>query len=904
MRSRVFMTRVSSLRKSLRKVAVLLAVVLASSAPAAFGKEPSLTAIELYDGTTGAAYVQLAEVLINGKAELRDCSQAQGPSIDKSTYGKLPKITLTSGDTLERGSDGILRYTTTGRSSICVAPANFKFEHSATYSLSDLVEQAALRGTPIAPASDGTAGVPPLKKGVKLVFISAPNLELAEYLRAQRASDVEGWRAFLVKYPASPHLAETKLALATLYVAAGEKSLAAYRQSAASTSPSYSDLKEAKAQSNLALALLPTFDAATKLASGIRAQLTAIIDKGQAELDAYRAALIAHGPGYVHLQNAKRLSDAVTGIDAEFAPGMVLMRAELKENDTYEAALHSGTTLAAAKQAKEIEQAAKAVQPYRAFRAEDPRLAAVIDAIYSFHMQHGSDAAAALDWPASVAAFQKAVDTKDTKEARDSLKNAQEQQVVAQNAAAAKAALARSAEFEQQHDMIQAYEQLSGLQPAQQMLVGDEMKRLAPAYVVSAAQKATDLRKAHTPIQGIGDGYEMENAYTYLQHAHDLSMDEKYLDQMVVLGDELSTYFLSQANHYLEKPEGSGTELGWAYLQEALSYKASNQASVRDAKVGAEQAHAMHSKLSIQVQFRDGTSQRDSAGFAGQLENAIITGLEASSSPIKAIRLGESTSVKPDFQLIGDVLQHHISVTPSPTPMESKYFAGEHEEPNPAWNKANRDYEAANIELTTAQSALQGAESKGNKKAIDELNNKVSLGQRKVADAHQLLDSMPKSIKSADHQPYTYTKNTVDLKDIIQLQFRIGETLNGQMTETVPILKEDDKQIVVLEGVKPEDTEGVKPTGVIPNTTEMLGVLENTARDALIDAVRTRVESLPKSIYEGARKKEVEGDMEGAAEAYLRFLNCTSEDDSAERAHAREYLKSQFHLRPNTGVTQ
>jgi hypothetical protein len=903
MASRAVMKKVVLPRKSRGGIVVLVAVTLAWFAPGAFCKEPSLTAIELYDGATGAAYVQLAEVLINGKAELRDCSQSQGASIDKSTYGKLPKVVLAAGDTLERATDGILRYSTTGRTAVCVVPANFKFEHSSNYSLSDLVEQSALKGTPIGPASDASVGVPPLKKGVKLVFVAAPNVELAEYLRAQRATEVESWRAYLTKYPATPRIGEAKLALASLYVAAGERSLASYRQSAGTASPSYTDLKDAKTQSNLAVALLPSLDTAAKLNGEIRTQFAALTDASQSELDAYHAALVAQGPGYIHLQTGKKLSDAVTEVDSEFAPGQVLARAVLKDNEAYESALHSATTLAAVKQPQETEQAAKAVQPYRAFRAEDPRLASVIDAIYSFHMQHGADAATALDWESSVAEFQQAIAAKDTKDAQDSLKNAQEQLVIAKNAAAAKAALQRSSNAEQQHDMIQAYEQLSSLTLAQQALVSDDMKRLAPAYVQAAAQKAAELGKAHVPIQGIGDGYEMENAYTYLQHAFDLSQDEKYQDQMGVLGDELSTYFLAQANHYLEKPEGSGTELGWAYLQEALSYKASNQAAVRDARVGAEQAHAVHSRLSIQVQFRDGTSQRDSAGFAGQLENAILRGLETSSITVKAVKFGESATAKPDFQLVGDVLEHHISVTPNPETMESAYFAGMQDTPNEDWNRADRDYVAASNDLTTAQSALQGAEAKGNKKAIDDLNNKVSLAKKNVTDALLRRDTLSKDIKTPINHPYTYTKNTYEFKESIQLQFRIGETLSGQMTEFVPITKEDHKQVVVLEGVKAEDAKGVKPSGTLPDRTEMLAGLENSARDALIDAVRTRVEALPKSIYEGGKKKELDGDMEGAAEAYLRFLNCTRDEDSAERAHAREYLKAQFHLRPDPAVT-
>ena len=46
--------------------ALLVVAALTWPAPQAFGKEPSLTAIELYDGPTGAAYVQLGDVSING----------------------------------------------------------------------------------------------------------------------------------------------------------------------------------------------------------------------------------------------------------------------------------------------------------------------------------------------------------------------------------------------------------------------------------------------------------------------------------------------------------------------------------------------------------------------------------------------------------------------------------------------------------------------------------------------------------------------------------------------------------------------------------------------------------------------------------------------------------------------
>ena len=135
-------------------------------------------AVELYDGPSGATYLQLSDVLVNGKFEMRDCAPFPAP-IDKSAYGKMGKVTLAPGGVLERGADGVLRYTVGQGQAQCVAPDNVKFDHNATYSLSELADRAALTGTPITPSVLGAAGLPPLKKGVKLVFLAAPDLDLA-----------------------------------------------------------------------------------------------------------------------------------------------------------------------------------------------------------------------------------------------------------------------------------------------------------------------------------------------------------------------------------------------------------------------------------------------------------------------------------------------------------------------------------------------------------------------------------------------------------------------------------------------------------------------------------------------------------------------------------------------------
>src|ERR1035438_9652758 len=153
------------LRNSLCKAIAFGLTSLGLYSPGASAKERSLTAIALYDGSAGAAYVQLQNVLINGKIEVRDCTPSGTSPIDKSAYNKFNKVILTAGGVLERGADGVLRYSTPGGQPSCVVPANVKFEHSASLSAAAMAENIPLTGAPIPPSSDGATGVPPLKNG-------------------------------------------------------------------------------------------------------------------------------------------------------------------------------------------------------------------------------------------------------------------------------------------------------------------------------------------------------------------------------------------------------------------------------------------------------------------------------------------------------------------------------------------------------------------------------------------------------------------------------------------------------------------------------------------------------------------------------------------------------------------
>jgi hypothetical protein len=860
-------------------------------------KQPSLTVIEVYDSPSGAAYAQLSDVLINGKIEVRDCTPFQNAPIDRSTYNKMQKISLAPGAVMERGQDGALRYRVGGGKALCVAPDGLKYEHETSYSLSDLADRAVLTGTALSAQGGTPEGPTSLIRGVKLVFVAAPDTELAEFLRAQRGGKILDWLSYLSKYPNSPHNSDAKLALALLYVELGEASINTYDNSLASGSPSYSELKNAEVQAEKAKVTYPGLAQAVNLAGEIPGRLTAIVEKARVELEAYQATLRSHAAGYVRLRNAKTLSDAVSEIDPAFSAGINLHADVTQAADAFDRPLRSAESSVVAKQ---MDEALAAVAPLRQFAGEEPRVQAVIDAAYRYYLQLGKRFATAGDWDNAVKQFAKAAKTKDAAEAQDLLKEAQRQLQASQDKAAVAKALEASKTYENQGDFISAFEVLYNLPPAQKTLVSGDLARLQDSYIQAAIKAAKDQQAAHLPIRAIGDEIGIEKAYGWLSRVHELTKDDSYSGTISTLGDNLSGYFVDLAKRYLDKPSGSGTELAWTYLEKALYYKPSNQ-DAHDAKVAITPAHAMHSKISIRVQFRDQTSQRENPGFIHQLEDAVIAGLEASTLRVRAVRIGETTGgVEPDFQLDGNVLEHQVIETPSVESRESKYLAGTHDAPNDAWTKANRDYEAAGRQLQSDQAALEGAEAKGNKRDIKDLNAKIAGDQKQVSAAQAAADSLPKFVTQDVIRPYQYTRRTVDLNSSIKLQFRIGDTLSGQMGDAVVIEKHDSRQVVLLENVNPEDTEGIKINGTAPNASEMQTTLEKAARDELNEQVLLKVRELPQKIYETARSNEGEMNVDGAGEYYLRYLSCTPEIASGERQHAKDFLAEKFNIRPAT----
>src|SRR5262249_45155172 len=166
---------------------------------------------------------------------------------------------------------------------------------------------------------------------------------------------------------------------------------------------------------------------------------------------------------------------------------------------------------------------------------------------------------------------------------------------------------------------------------------------------------------------------------------------------------------------------------------------------------------------------------------------------------VRVLRPNDRTEVEPNFQIIGEVLQHRPIVNQTVDPMESKYRAGERELPNQEWDQANHDYEAATSELQNLQRSLEEAQARGKKKEAGELTTQVAAAQKKVEDAHHRVDSLPRTVPGDIVKPYTYTKKTIDVAAVAEVNLRIVNSSGIASDSVTPVLKQSKKTLVVLE---------------------------------------------------------------------------------------------------------
>ena len=874
----------------LRAVATaLLGVLLASAAQA---KDPPQSAIALFDGTNGAAYVQITGVTVNNKTELRVCTGV--PKIDKKTYGTLPKVSLKGAISLERSAEGVLMLTADA-GPVCVVPADLKFDKQAEFTLAEAASQTTLQGTVASLSSGYSGGLPEFKPGVKLVFVGTLDTELAEYLRAQRSNSISGWQDFLIHYGPSSRAPEARQALAALYLEAANTAFAGCKQSVASRVPDFGRLKQTQQQAEQVEKILPGFPAAQKVLAQVDGELKPLMESAVAELAAYRKALTEKTRGHAHLHNARKHVEQILDVNARYQAAIALQPELFNEARKLELTVQGADALLASGRPDE---ALKGLGPYRAFAPEMPRIEAIVNEVYTFHFERGQRMSSQQQWDQAAAEFRLALETKSgSQEAADALKNAEIEAKKARARQAADQALQTSKGHAERQEWVEAYETLAALPEEQQSLVSSEIAALKPQYVPAALKRAQKLQETHLPIRGRADEDAIRRAYELLQRANALSGDNAVRLKLALLSDKIGAYYHDQALRYLGKPLGSGVGLGWLYLAEARRYNPDLDA-VKDDMTKYSGDWQMRARLSIGVIFRDQTSRRDSAGFADQLADAVARGLESSGLPIKVVLkpVERPDVVQPNFMLVGEILQHRTIKTTDVATLQSKYRAGVHEVKSEAWLKIDHDLTVARQVLNDAQRALAEAQNRRNKKEIEAANAAVQAAQQPVDDLRHKLETTEATRPEAVIEPYNYSRKTIDLTAVAELAFRLTDPAGALAAPPIPIKKENHKVFVLLENVKPEDTEGIKLQNVPPDEAQFLTDVEIQARESLIKSLQERVSHLPEGIIAEARKRAQANDLDGAAERYILYLNATAATSTPEREESAKWLLERFNV--------
>jgi hypothetical protein len=884
---------VSSYGKGIRSCSMLgarlfLGILLSVSAPA---KDSTLTAIVLFDRPGGPSYVQITALTLNGKTEVRVCDGVS--QLSKKTYGKLPRAQLRGAKSLQRDLAGNLTLSLADSSSICVVPGSLNFEQKREMTLAEAVQQSGLQGSIVSSYNKSMEIVPAFSPGVQVIFIANPDADMAEFLRAQRAATVAAWKEYLGQFPASGHAGAARQGLAGLYHAAAAASISDYLNPSGGRLRDLKLLARALHEANNALATVENYAPAREDIDEVHAQLGLLVTSDRSALDSYRKAVRDHRAGYVRLTDAIQHNTELLEIDASFAPALDLKADLEKESKALLVALAKAQ---AAVGGKSYDEAFAAVSEYRAFAAELPAIAAIVESAYSSHLGQAKNAEDAGNWELAVAEYGLAIAVKTNDEATAALKNAREQLLSQRNRAAADKALLESKAYIEQKDAIQAYIVLAELQEPQRALVQEQMAALQPDFVTTAFTRAQQLQELHTPIHGRADEDYVRQAYQLLRRAFALSDDQSIKLKLDLLCEKISGYYLVAAKRYLEKPAASGIGVGWYYLEAARQFKPDLEA-VRDEKNRYAPVFNWRSYLSVAIEFRDQTSRRESAGYADQLVDAIAAGLEGSGIRVDR-HPSENTGTPANFVLVGEVLQDRVAKEVKAETLQSKYRAGTHDVKNDAWVDADHELQAAEQNVKTAEAQLQTAVGRNKKKEIDAGKAEVTAAKKAVEEARNRRDALDKAVLKEIILPYNYTRTIYEIKPIVEVAFRITDRVGNVVERSVPLSREDSLTFTVLENVKPEDTEGIKTLDKLPEEQQIREALEIVARDNLVKAVQQKVLGLPVKILESARNQASQNNYEAAAELYILYLNATA-DDSPARAEAVKFLQDQFNLARN-----
>ena len=350
----------------------------------AFAKTAELSAIEVYPTGDARAYVQISGFTLNAKNEVHVCTGVQ--SINKNSYGKLPKLTLAPGMTLDRGKDGVLLLTRGGAPE-CVVPAGLKLEKAEGATPSELADQVDLQGQIVAKSISSTQAIPRIVPGVKIVLVATLGYGIGRI-----PARPEHWPVFpvgrltWVNILPVPTPAMRKLPWPCSTCRTDKPTWRAYQASLKSGQPNYEKLQAAKISLEAAKANASSNDVTDALAKAINGETGNLNSKGLEEVALYRDALAKQTSGYSHLVAASAISQQTLILDPKSAETAKLSQACIQEKTNID---HHLVDFANFLSARRPDQAYEAIKPLRPFAGEYPKVQESLHSLYSYYVSRG-----------------------------------------------------------------------------------------------------------------------------------------------------------------------------------------------------------------------------------------------------------------------------------------------------------------------------------------------------------------------------------------------------------------------------------------------------------------------------------------------------------------------------------
>jgi hypothetical protein len=202
------------------------------------------------------------------------------------------------------------------------------------------------------------------------------------------------------------------------------------------------------------------------------------------------------------------------------------------------------------------------------------------------------------------------------------------------------------------------------------------------------------------------------------------------------------------------------------------------------------------------------------------------------------------------------------------------------------------------LELQRNQSALTSAQARNNKKQIEQASAALEEQEKKVTDLRTRMNALPRTLSEPIISPYNYTRTTLELTNIVELSFRILDAQDNPIGPPVHVIEgEQPRKFVLLDDIKPDDTEGLKEVDSPPDEMQLMNDVEIAARDKIVEEARKAVQDLPNQVLARARAFASANDTDSAAEMYVLYLNSTPPVQTTERLEASRFLSEKFNIR-------